>query len=142
MAIQVKQITRRYLYNGVTLPDIPGHSAVQVRDVYSIQYPELLSAEIQEGEIANGVQEITFKRAVGTKGCADDSVAFREALAHADEVIPGSLVDQLQRKHGAQGRLRTGSMLCMAAKSALQVARGDHRPDRVQLPALALPPLP
>lgn len=141
MVIQVKQITRRYLYNGVTLPDIPGHSPAQVRDVYSIQYPELLSAEIQEGEIANGVQEVTFKRAVGTKGC-NESAAFREALAGVDEVVPGSLVDHLQRKHGAQGRQHTGAVLYAVARNCMQVARGDHRPDRVQLPALSLPPLP
>lgn len=68
MAIEAQTITRRFSYNGVTLPDIPGHDPKAVRDVYSAQYPELLSAEIQIGEIANGVQEITFKRAVGTKG--------------------------------------------------------------------------
>lgn len=68
MGIKVQQIARRFIYNGVTLPDIPGLKASEVRDVYSAQYPELVSAEIQEGEIANGVQEITFRRAVGTKG--------------------------------------------------------------------------
>lgn len=68
MTIEVKQITRRYLYNGMTLPDIPGHEPKDVRDVYSAQYPELLSADIEMGEIVNGVQEVTFKRAVGTKG--------------------------------------------------------------------------
>ena len=68
MAIEVTQITRRYRYNGVSLPDIPGMEPKDVRDVYSAQYPELLSAEVEQGEITNGVQEITFKRAVGTKG--------------------------------------------------------------------------
>lgn len=68
MAIKVQQIARRFIYNGVTLPDIPGLKVGDVRDVYSAQFPELVSAEIQEGEIANGVQEITFRRAVGTKG--------------------------------------------------------------------------
>jgi hypothetical protein len=38
MAIQVQEITRRYLYNGVTLPDIPGMEPKEVRDVYSAQY--------------------------------------------------------------------------------------------------------
>ena len=68
MAIEVQQIMRRYLYNGITLPDIPGHDPKAVRDVYSAQYPELVSADIETGEVANGVQEVTFKRAVGTKG--------------------------------------------------------------------------
>ena len=68
MSIQVQALTRRFLYNGVTLPDIPGHEAREVRDIYSAQFPELLSADIEAGEVRNGVQEITFKRAVGVKG--------------------------------------------------------------------------
>ena len=40
-----------------------------IRDrVYAAQYPELLTAEAQVGEVTRGVQEIAFKRAVGTKG--------------------------------------------------------------------------
>ncbi|RTL38192.1 MAG: PRTRC system protein C [Burkholderiales bacterium] len=68
MSMQVQIITRRYLYNGMTLPDIPGHEPKEVRDIYSAQFPELLSADIEAGEVSNGVQEITFKRAVGVKG--------------------------------------------------------------------------
>jgi PRTRC genetic system protein C len=68
MAIEVKEIVRRYRYNGVTLPDVAGMSSKEIRDLYSAQYPELVSAEIDAGEIVDGVQEITFKRAVGTKG--------------------------------------------------------------------------
>jgi PRTRC genetic system protein C len=68
MAIDVKEIQRCYRYNGIQLPDVPGMSPREVRDLYSAQYPELISAEIDAGEIRNGVQEITFKRAVGTKG--------------------------------------------------------------------------
>ena len=68
MSMQVQIITRRYLYNGMTLPDIPGHEPKEVRDIYSAQFPELLSADIEAGEVRNGVQEITFKRAVGVKG--------------------------------------------------------------------------
>ena len=68
MAIEVKEIVRRYRYNGVTLPDVAGMSPKEIRSLYSAQYPELVSAEIETGEIVDGVQEITFKRAVGTKG--------------------------------------------------------------------------
>ena len=53
---------------GVTLPDVAGMSPKEIRDLYSAQYPELISAEIETGEVEDGVQEITFKRAVGTKG--------------------------------------------------------------------------
>ena len=68
MTIEVAEVKRRYRYNGISLPDVPGMSAKEVRDLYSAQYPELVSAEIEAGEIRDGVQEITFKRAVGTKG--------------------------------------------------------------------------
>ena len=68
MTIEVTEVKRFYRYNGISLPDVPGMSAKEVRDLYSAQYPELVSAEIETGEIRNGVQEITFKRAVGTKG--------------------------------------------------------------------------
>ena len=59
---------KRQKYNGMTLPDIPGMSVEQVKEVYAAQYPELLTAEAQVGEVVRGVQEIAFKRAVGTKG--------------------------------------------------------------------------
>jgi PRTRC genetic system protein C len=68
MTIEVQEITRSYRYNGINLPDVPGLSPREVRDLYSAQYPELVSAEIETGEINDGKQEITFKRAVGTKG--------------------------------------------------------------------------
>ena len=68
MAIEARAITRRFLYNGVTLPDVPGIEAKAVRDLYSAQYPELVSADIEAGEVTNGIQDFTFKRAVGTKG--------------------------------------------------------------------------
>ena len=68
MTIEVTEVKRLYRYNGISLPDVRGMSAKEVRDLYSAQYPELVSAEIETGEIRNGVQEITFKRAVGTKG--------------------------------------------------------------------------
>ena len=68
MTIEVQEIKRSYRYNGINLPDVPGLTPRDVRDLYSAQYPELVSAEIDAGEISNGKQEITFKRAVGTKG--------------------------------------------------------------------------
>lgn len=71
MAIEVQQIVRRYLYNGITLPDIPGHDPKAVRDVYSAQYPELVSAEIEPGEVRDGAQEFNFRKAVGTKGTGE-----------------------------------------------------------------------
>lgn len=68
MSIAVLPITRRFIYNGITLPDVPGLHERDVRDLYSAQFPELLTADIEPGEIKDGIQEITFRRAVGTKG--------------------------------------------------------------------------
>ena len=39
-----------------------------VRDLHSAIYPELLNAEVVAEEPLNGVQEISFRRTVGTKG--------------------------------------------------------------------------
>ncbi len=68
MSIVVAALARCFKYNGMTLPDIPGMSVEQVKEVYAAQYPELLTAEAQVGEVVRGVQELAFKRAVGTKG--------------------------------------------------------------------------
>lgn len=68
MAIEVTQVKRIFKYNGVSLPDVPGLCNEAIRDLYSAQYQELLSSEIQVGEVVRGVQQIEFRRAVGTKG--------------------------------------------------------------------------
>ncbi len=68
MSIVVAALSRCFKYNGLTLPDIPGLTVEQVKEVYAAQYPELLTAEAQLGEVVRGVQEVAFKRAVGTKG--------------------------------------------------------------------------
>lgn len=70
MAITIKEIPRRYRYNGIELPAPPGMSPRDVRDLHSAIYPELISADIVVAdELVNGALEITFRRAVGTKGC-------------------------------------------------------------------------
>jgi PRTRC genetic system protein C len=68
MSIVFAALSRCFKYNGLTLPDIPGLTIEQVKEVYAAQYPELLTAEAQVGEVVRGVQEVAFKRAVGTKG--------------------------------------------------------------------------
>lgn len=68
MNIDIKEIVKRYRYNGMELPAPPGLSDAEVRDLHSAIYPELITAEITAEEPVNGVQEITFRRTVGTKG--------------------------------------------------------------------------
>lgn len=50
------------------LPAPPGLSDREVRDLHSAIYPELISAEIVAEEPCNGIQEVAFRRTVGTKG--------------------------------------------------------------------------
>ncbi|MDR1423760.1 MAG: PRTRC system protein C [Azoarcus sp.] len=83
MSIEVREIKRVFRYNGIELPDIPGLTPQAVRDVYSAQYPELVSAEVDAGEVAGGVQAYTFRKAVGTKGGAPDDDARLAALKAA-----------------------------------------------------------
>ena len=47
MSIAVTPIIRTFTYNGILLPDVPGLSPREVRDLYSAQYPELVSAEVE-----------------------------------------------------------------------------------------------
>ena len=69
MAITIEETLRRYRYNGIELPAPPGMAPREVRDLHSAIYPELISAEIVvTDELVNGAQEVTFRRAVGTKG--------------------------------------------------------------------------
>lgn len=81
MAIDVRETLHRYRYLGIELPAPPGMTPEQVRDLHSTLYPELVSADIEVGEIVGGVQEVTFKRAVGTKGSRLERL--REAVASA-----------------------------------------------------------
>jgi PRTRC genetic system protein C len=94
MTIQLTEIQRVFRYNGVALPDVPGMTPREVRDLYSAQYPELISAEIQTGEVVNGVQEYTFRKAVGTKGRTgregERFAALKAAIARESEGAVGS----------------------------------------------------
>ncbi|UEC01656.1 PRTRC system protein C [Burkholderia vietnamiensis] len=80
MSIAVSPIVRTFNYQGIMLPDVPGLAPRDVRDLYSAQYPELLSAEIDGGEIVNGRQDYTFRKAVGVKGATQHQGARLAAL--------------------------------------------------------------
>ncbi|WP_059414430.1 PRTRC system protein C [Cupriavidus basilensis] len=69
MAIEVKKLTREFVYNGVKLPD-PGadFSPDQVRDMYTAQYPELNTAAVEGVVVEGDVGRYEFVRAAGAKG--------------------------------------------------------------------------
>lgn len=98
MTIAINEIRRVFRYNGVQLPDVPGMEPREVRDLYSAQYPELISAEVEAGEVVNGVQEYTFRKAVGTKG---QSGGESERLA----AIKAAVVVEVEGRADAVGKL-------------------------------------
>jgi PRTRC genetic system protein C len=104
MSIEVVPIRRSFYYQGIALPDVPGMSPHDIRDLYSAQYPELVSAEVECGEVVQGVQPWTFRKAVGTKGAATADSGRLNALRHQvaqDAEAPGgerlALADSLSR---------------------------------------------
>ena len=69
MSITATALERSFSYNGVDLPD-PGSemSPTDVRDLYSVTYPELANASIEGPEPRGNRLVYTFRRAIGTKG--------------------------------------------------------------------------
>ncbi len=69
MAIQIDNLERSFVYNGITLPDPgTGLSLEEVRDVYSVQFPEIVSATFDGPERKGNKLVYTIRKAVGTKG--------------------------------------------------------------------------
>lgn len=143
MSIEVKPIERRFIYNGIQLPDVPGLEPKAVRELYSAQYPELLSAEIEAGPIQEGVQEFTLRKAVGTKGATRRGrlAAFAETVAAQAEgrLAPAEagLSSAVQRAPVARAS-RAWSVL---AEQALLGSSYDAPHARIAAPSDALPPL-
>ncbi|MCD9026822.1 PRTRC system protein C [Luteimonas sp. BDR2-5] len=143
MSIEVKPITRRFLYNGITLPDVPGLDPKAVRDLYAAQYPELLSAEIEAGPVQDGAQEYVFRRAVGTKGGRRGRVArFAEAVAAQAEGRLSPVEVGLSAALERRSVVRASRAWNALAEHALAKAGGEDRPVRLAAPSDALPPLP
>ena len=144
MSIEVKPIQRRFLYNGITLPDVPGLEPKAVRELYSAQYPELLSAEIEAGPIQDGVQEFTFRKAVGTKGAGKAGrlacfAAQVRAQADGHQPVGDARLAQALRRPATE---RT-SRACEALVSQSLVGTvGSAAPHRIVPPSDFLAPLP
>ena len=72
MALEIKGLKRVIEYNDNILADIPGMSIEKIKDMYSVQYPELINANIEgpkiEEEDDEDVTKYTFSKNVGTKG--------------------------------------------------------------------------
>lgn len=145
MSIAIQEITRTFRYNGITLPDVPGLEPREVRDLYSAQYPELISAEIEAREVRDGAQEFVFRKAVGTKGAARRqgpriAAVRRRAAAEAQGLggTEATLCRTLQnRRANACARA-----LSEFVQQNLRVENHARAEDRTRLPGSLLAPLP
>lgn len=147
MSIEVKPIERRFLYNGITLPDVVGLEPKAVRELYSAQYPELLSAEIEAAPIENGVQEFTFRKAVGTKGARRRSGRLARFVAAVQAQAQGSLppaetlLAEALRRPATERASR--ALDAFAAQSrVMAVNTNATAPQRIVPPSESLAPLP
>ncbi len=103
MSIEVTPIVRTFTYSGILLPDVPGLSPREVRDLYSAQYPELVSAEVEAGPVANGRQDFTFRKAVGTKGAGQSEQPGPRLAALLTQHQPSQVVIELGGNDALRG---------------------------------------
>ena len=69
MALEIKGITRKFIFEKNTLEDPnPALSPDEVRKYYVAQYPALTTANIDGPEVSDGVVKYTFGKIIGTKG--------------------------------------------------------------------------
>ncbi len=141
MTIAISEIRRVFRYNGIALPDMPGMTPREIRDLYSAQYPELISAEVEAGEVVNGVQEYTFRKAVGTKG-GGGLAALKAAVAVEVEAegrtdAAGKLAQALTRRGTQERGGAWGAFVLRARRDA-----NECHAARVLLSSDMLAPLP
>lgn len=146
MSISINEIKRCFRYNGVLLPDVPGLEPREVRDLYSAQYPELVSAEIEPGDIVDGMQEFTFRKAVGTKGASRRAGPRLTALTAAVQAqVDGSARaadDQLVKALARSGVTRCARAWSTFAQHVFIAHPRERTPARITPPSEALAPLP
>jgi len=71
MAIEIKEIKRVFLFDGLSLDDPnPSFTETQVLEFYSNTYPEMNVGYIsaRETNVATGELELTIEVSVGSKG--------------------------------------------------------------------------
>ncbi|MBL8320247.1 MAG: PRTRC system protein C [Burkholderiaceae bacterium] len=145
MSIAIQEIKRVFRYNGMTLPDVPGLDPREVRDLYSAQYPELISAEVDAGEVRDGTQEFTLRKAVGTKGAGQhegprSAAVRRRAVAEAQGL--GGTDPALARLLENRRANACARALSDFVHNNLHAERQERAESRVPLPSGVLAPLP
>ncbi|CAM3421098.1 PRTRC system protein C [Paracidovorax anthurii] len=152
MSIEVIPIVRTFSYNGILLPDVPGLAPREVRDLYSAHYPELVSAEVEAGEVANGRQDFTFRKAVGTKGAGTEDagkpaqpgprLAALLARVQAVESGTGSATQKLSRALSRRTVQARSAAWSRFAHCSLAQGRHEAAAHRTSATSDMLAPLP
>jgi PRTRC genetic system protein C len=147
MSIVVTPIVRTFTYNGIVLPDVPDLSPREVRDLYSAQYPELVSAEIEAGEVVAGRQDFTFRKAVGTKGAATPPrsgprLTALLARVQADEAGSPGPASTLSRALSCRAIAARSAAWSLCAQRTLDGQRLDAAASRMSATSDMLTPLP
>lgn len=144
MSIEVTPIVRIFTYNGILLPDVPGLSPREVRDLYSAQYPELVSAEVEAGELSNGRQDFTFRKAVGTKGAGKPAPRLAALLAHVQATQAGatSATAKLSRALSQRAVMTRSAAWSRFAHRTLEPRRHEAAAQRMSATSGMLTPLP
>lgn len=144
MPIAVQEIKRVFRYNGIALPDVPGLDPREVRDLYSAQYPELISAEIEAGEVRDGTKEFTFRKAVGTKGSGREGTRTAAVRRRADAEAKGlgGTCPDVARLLDSRSACNCAQALSDFVQINLRPDRGERAEARVDMPSDLLAPLP
>ena len=146
MSIAVTPIVRTFTYNGIQLPDVPGLSPREVRDLYSAQYPELVSAEVEAGEVANGRQDFSFRKAVGTKGAgevpATPRLAALLARVQPTQTGAGNETAKLSRALSQRAVVNRSAAWSRFAGRTLEQHRNEAAARRASVTSDMLTPLP
>ena len=147
MSIEVTPIVRTFTYNGILLPDVPGLAPREVRDLYSAQYPELVSAEVEAGSVANGRQDFTFRKAVGTKGTGKAEqpgprLAALLACVQTQLTGPASATAKLSRAVSQRPVAKRSAAWSRFARQTLEQHRHEGAAQRASVTSEMLTPLP
>jgi len=69
MPIATQKTVRKFIYNGVPLPDPnPAISINEVQSIHAATHAEIANAAIDGPEVKGAVQTYTYVKSVGTKG--------------------------------------------------------------------------
>lgn len=133
MSIIVSPLTRIFEFNGVQLPD-PGPEFLleEVRDVYSGQYPDIISAAI-EVELRGETEVYKFIRSVGTKGAGRTR---KQLLAILDRQLAGQGVNTRDRAV----HVVSTEEIQQCCNTLAHFIQSHRRPQKaISLPSSALP---